>query len=142
MSQRMIAVFVGGGVILAGLFAVAVAVGWIPTDSSSFHAPRWVIAALGAFFIWAGVVFMTSSPESGGRPPPLVSAVGVTLFAVVFDWLAFGPKAGECTGPTIQLGVLSLTHEESCRLAFGTAAALFDVGALFLWLQGLWQLLR
>ena len=138
----MARIFMGGVVVLIGLFVLALALGWVPVAPDSLHAPRWMIGAVGAFFLWIGLVFITTSPETGESPHPLVMAIGVTLFAAAFDWMAFGPSGGECVGPTIQFGTISLTHEESCRLAFGTMAVLLDVAAAGLWIQGLWRLVR
>jgi len=136
MSPRA-AIGTGALVAAVGIAILALSV-WAPGDK--FQAPRWVVAAIGGAFVffggWTAIVYaMGYDPKRGDEtlPPPLVQlaffAPGLTLFAVPFHWVAFGP------GPRAFSGGVSLpfvtisrgTGELSGRIWFGIGAILIDL---------------
>jgi hypothetical protein len=111
---------------------------WAPGEK--FNAPRWVIAAIGGAFVffggWTAIVYALGyDPRRSEEtlPPPLVQlaffAPGLTLFALPFHWVAFGP------GPRAFSGSISLpfiagsqrSGEMSGRIMFGIGAVLIDL---------------
>jgi hypothetical protein len=120
-----------GGLIacLAGGIVIGMAI-W--GDDTGFHAPRWVVAAAGATFLFAGMAII-------GQDYPLFSgilrALLLTCFGGVFTWVSFGPGERQFTS-TISLPLLSFTSGSSSilgRICFAPGAILLDGLALYAW---------
>ena len=92
--------------IAIGLFVVLVSADVIPVDKSSFNAPRWVVGVADLIFVLLGVMVVFVPPRRVGASqgkkttakPALrivthfwLPAVVISLFAVVANWVAFGP---------------------------------------------------
>ena len=64
-------------------------------------------------------------------------ALMVSLLALAFDWIAFGPGERQFTGSVGVAGaaVSSAVGEPAGRVFFGLFALLFDIAAIGLWLR-------
>ena len=51
LPSRRVGLAVGGGVVAVGLLPILAALDILPSEKSSFHAPRWVVAVAG--LAWA-----------------------------------------------------------------------------------------
>jgi hypothetical protein len=136
MSARA-AIVLGAIVAAVGLGILALSV-WAPGEK--FNAPRWVVAAIGGAFVffgsWTAIIYaMGYDPKRGDEtlPPPLVQlaffAPGLTLFAVPFHWVAFGPGSRAFSG-SMSLPFLTISRrsgELSGRIWFGVFAVLIDL---------------
>lgn len=134
-----------------GLFIILLSLDVIHADDSSFHAPRWVVAAVGLIFSLAGVLLavspsrsttsqeaqsssITTSDQAGIRF--WLGAVVILLFALVFNWVAFGPGEREFQGGiTVPFGLFSVEVNETMgRAIFGIGSVMIDViAAAVLW---------
>ncbi|MGD8276714.1 MAG: hypothetical protein PVH00_01755 [Gemmatimonadota bacterium] len=128
--------------IAAGGFIVAIALDVIHAPPESFHAPRWVVAAAGSVFVLAGILLLAGDGDSGFRR--FMVAVLVTVFALPFDWVAFGPGPREFSGSAGVggVGVAGRVGELSGRVVFGIGAVVLDLLALFAWIRFLRRLAR
>jgi hypothetical protein len=122
---------------LVGAAIVAASL-WAPDEK--FHAPRWVVGAAGGSFLffgsWIAVVYATGyDPGRGDEtlPPPLVQLAfflpGLTLFALPFHWIAFGPGERSFSG-SLSLPFVAISHrsgETSGRAMFAIGAVLIDL---------------
>jgi hypothetical protein len=69
-----------------GAFPIGMAIGLIPTEPESMHAPRYIVALAGLlFWVAAGaILFGTSSP----RINHLFGGILLALFAMIGGWVA------------------------------------------------------
>ena len=120
-----------GGVIasLTGLLVIGLAF-W--GDEAGFHAPRWVVGAAGATFLFAGMAIL-------GQDHPLFSAILrallLTCFGAVFTWVSLGPGERQFTS-TVSLPFLRYSSGSSSilgRICFAPGAILLDGWALYSW---------
>jgi len=112
-----------------GLMIVAMAADLVHVDPSDMHAPRWVIAAAGMMFVFAGLVIPASQSYSGGEPTLWIRLIGLLImvcFALVFNWVAFGPGEREFTTSVNGL-VVENSGETFGRSVFGFFAVLVDL---------------
>ncbi|MCF7822429.1 MAG: hypothetical protein K9M17_08340 [Mariprofundaceae bacterium] len=112
-----------------GLMIVLMALDVIHVDPSDIHAPRWVLAASGMMFVFAGLVIPASQSYSGGEPTLWVRLIGwliMVCFALVFNWVAFGPGEREFTTSVNDI-VVGNSGERSGRIVFGFFAVLIDL---------------
>ena len=118
---------IGGGIASAvGLFIIVVSI-W--GDDSGFHAPRWVVGAAGAVFLFAGLaIFSQDHPILSS----LLRALLLTSFGAVFTWVSFGPGDREfSTSVSIPFLTFSRSSSEiSGRICFAPGALLLDGAAL------------
>lgn len=119
--------------IALGVALVAVALGVIPVDPASVHAPGWVLALCGALFGLGGLAVVA-------RRWPAVQSAAVGLIwlaaSVVGGWIALFGEAEHFSGglPVLPPGV----NVGLARALFGTGAVLSL--AVFVW--GTVQLVR
>ena len=131
----------------AGLMCIAVgafimiASGFDP-DDARFHAPRWVVAAAGATFLFAGIAVIKTGGATTQHPGQnygsgygLILALLLTCFAAVANWVAFGPGERTFRGE-LGAGANALPFdigEIFGRLLFSPAALLLDAMAIAAW---------
>jgi hypothetical protein len=136
MSRRG-AIIMGAVVAAVGIAIIALAA-WAPGEK--FHAPRWVVAGAGGAFLFFGsylavIYALGFDPKRSEEtlPPPLVQLAffvpGLTLFALPFHWVAFGPGPRAFSG-SISLPFVTVSQrssELSGRIMFGIGAVLTDL---------------
>jgi hypothetical protein len=124
-------------VALVGIAVVAVA---IFGNADGFHAPRWVVGAVGGAFLffggWTAAVNARGyDPERPQEtlPSPFVQLIvlvpGLLLFAAPFHWIAFGPGPRQFS-MSFSIPFLSMrpgVSEIPGRIAFGLGAVAIDV---------------
>jgi hypothetical protein len=116
--------------ILAGLFPMAAATGFIQVDPDSMHAPRWVIGSAGGLFVLAGIAILAHRHLF---LPSLLVPIILTLFAAVFGWVGLGPGKREFDG-----GLPFVSFEFNNWLGrglFGFFSILMGLVALYSWLR-------
>lgn len=139
----------GGLVVTMGLVPMLAAVGVIPTDDASWHAPRWVGAVAGGLFVVAGLYILTQGAVERLQPGPkrwvqgLFPLVIISGFAVIASWVAFGPGERQFEGSAGNwlVGVSWGGGDLAGRIAFGAGAVFLVVVALIGWwryLAGRW----
>jgi len=134
-----------------GLFIILLSLDVIHADESSFHAPRWIVAVVGLMFFLTGVLLAISPGRSTaaqqgqaeGTPSTVQTGIRfwlgafiILLFALVFNWVAFGPGEREFQGGiTVPFGLFSVEVNETLgRVIFGAGAVMIDViAAAVLW---------
>jgi len=124
----MAAAFVG-----MGLMIVAMAADLIHVEPSDMHAPRWVLAASGMMFVFAGLVIPASQSYSGGEPALWVRLTGLltmACFALVLNWVAFGSGEREFT-TSVNGFVVENSGETFGRSVFGLFAVLVDLWLVY-----------
>ena len=115
--------------IAIGLIVILVSADVILVDESSFNAPRWVVGVASLIFVLLGVMVVLVPPRRVGASqgekttakPALrmvthfwLPAVVITLFAVVANWVAFGPGERQFSGEIdIPLGLFSVETSET-----------------------------
>lgn len=122
--------------VAVGSYLMAISLGLLPSDPTTFKAPRLVVAAAGAVFALGGLmVVLRGSFSPGGQQSTLYQwlefillGAFLVVFAVIFLWIGFGP--GERTFQTqTTLGPVSTSGEGSSltgRCLFG----MFGLGTL------------
>ena len=81
--------------IALGVYPVGVALGLIPHDASSVHAPPWVSFVAGLVFVIAGFMLIIG-PNS--RWNNLLAAIICTIFASIGIWVAAYSLPGSIEG--------------------------------------------
>ncbi len=114
------------------------------------HAPPWVIAASGAVFAVAGLAVLVdvlpelrASPELKGRLHGGLGFVIILLFALIANWIAFGPgeRSGEVTFALPLFG-FSTGGDWLLRAPFACSAVFMNVLVILLVVRGLRGALR
>ncbi len=84
-------------IILMGSLVVAIAMGWIGTDPSRIHAPRWLLIVFGASFVLAGVwsIFQQATRAEGdtrlkGWVNYAFALLVLAALSVICLWAGFG----------------------------------------------------
>jgi hypothetical protein len=98
--------FMGLFATLLGVFIILVSVDIIPADSTSIHAPRWVLTLAGMIFAFAGLyILSTGLTPPGKQASPIVLWIQyflrlgmLTAFAATFLWVGFGSGEREFSG--------------------------------------------
>ena len=119
----------------AGLLIVLVAVGVVPVDPDSLHAPPWVLATAGVVFATAGVAASMRLRESWLND--LLALLVIGGMAVIGSWISFGPGEREFSG-SFSFGPIGLGGPSGPlvgRIAFG-------IGAVMLWAFVVFVVLR
>ena len=143
----------------AGGFILLAAAGFIPAPEESFHAPHWVVGLGGLAFLIAGGILLEGQLFAwlgrDGRRDEFRQAVFevsrywagatiVTIFALMFDWIAFGPGERQFSG-SVGLPFFSVTTsagQSIGRYVFGFCAILLNLLAVWVWAYGIRQLRR
>jgi hypothetical protein len=118
----------GGAFTLAGIAMEAVALGMIPVDPSSIHAPMWVIGTAATVFILPGLWILFAGTTVGRVLEVVVGPVVLVGLLSVLHWVAFGAGVRQCTGG-FSIPFFSArgpVGDLECRVAFGYGALLFD----------------
>lgn len=128
------------GLIAAAMGAFILVMAGFDPDDSRFHAPRWVVGAVGATFVLAGAAAIKSKGVSGPHIDNsagyrLILALLLTCFGAVASWVSFGPGDRKFEGTLgIADGILPFDMSETLgRLLFSPAALLLDFMALAAW---------
>ena len=134
------AVRLWAGLIAAATGAFIIVMAGFDPDESRFHAPRWVVGAVGATFVLAGAAAIISKGMSGphiDNSPgyQLILALLLTCFGAVATWISFGPGERKFEGSLgIADGFLPFDLSETLgRILFSPGALLLDFMALAAW---------
>lgn len=118
----------GGAVTVMGLSVQGMALGVIPVDPSSVHAPMWVLLTAGGMFALVGVWIMAAGTVLGDGLNLVVGPAVLVGMLSMLHWVAFGPGVRQCSGG-FSIPFLSgrgPVGDLECRIAFGYGAVLFD----------------
>lgn len=128
----------GGLVALAGAGLMAVGAGVFPSALSGANAPLWVIIAVGACFLLAGLATLGQRrlPEALAS---LLPCLIVVLFAAIAGWVAWGDGPRQFSF-SLGAGGFGLGGEGVSvgRIVFGFGAVVMNLLALFVcgaWLK-------
>ncbi|MFQ5593862.1 MAG: hypothetical protein ACE5HA_06905 [Anaerolineae bacterium] len=153
------AVFMGLVSSAAGGFVLLAAAGFIPAPEESFHAPHWVVGLCGLAFLIAGGLLLEGQLFAwlgrGGRRDEFRQTIFevsrywagvsiITIFALIFDWIAFGPGERQFSS-SISLPFFSVTTsggQSIGRYMFGFGAIMLNLLAVWGWANGFRQLRR
>jgi hypothetical protein len=102
LGQFIGKVVFGAIFMIVGLLIVLFSLNIIPSTDESFNAPRWVVALTGLFFIVAGTLpmlqglkeLMVFEPSWLRILNNLIMLGFLSLFAIPFNWVAFGSGSG------------------------------------------------
>ena len=138
--SRRASIAAGLAFIAAGMYPLAIGLGFAAARPGSVHAPLWVVAIAGACFVFIGAAFAV--PRGDVRLRGFLLGLVVTGLALVFDWVAFGPGERHFSGGVSFAGTAlrAGSGETSGRIAFGIAAVVLDAFAAwgwYRWLQAL-----
>ncbi len=134
-----------------GLFVIAISLNLIPVEDQSFNAPRWVGGVAGLIFVLGGVLVIIHQREqqrtlTGPRIASevaqfLVAGLLITLFALIGNWIAFGPGDRQFSSAVSVpfITIFQSANEITGRVCFGMFAILLDGLALWVWASGLWR---
>lgn len=137
--------FWGGLLTLVIGFFIMLAACADPRDEA-FHAPRWVVAFVGALLASVGALILSSASSKAreGKPLSTFGAVlvvlALTCAGVVFSYAAFGPGKREFEGE-ISIPFLAVpfgANEYVGRAVFGLAALVIDAFAIAAWYGLVW----
>jgi hypothetical protein len=119
------------GVVIVGLWLIAVSIGLIPVQPGTLHAPLWLLAAIGAVFLLGGLLAATGS---GGGLSTALAASLLSLLGLTGGWVAlFGSSEG--LHATLSGGALSATADAPlpARIGFGIGALIVLSWAGYAW---------
>jgi hypothetical protein len=133
--------------LLAGLFLVGAAVGLLPVDDSTFNAPRWLVAMVGALIAAAGAYVIALPVTTPAQRAALGGAIALGFFTVMgacFTWVLLANATGRGTLSVWGLPVPlpEVAERWLNRVMVGLFALLMDGLALFGWwrlLTGRWR---
>ncbi len=141
-------VIIGFLALLAGLYGLLVAIGFIPPEAVGLRAPPWTAAVAGGVFGLAGaVILLMGMAEREGRSGTwtemLFSGRGwaaaaiITLMAIMGGWIAFGPGEREFEGgfSLLFLTIEGLSPEFQGRCIFGIGTILAGLIAAYAWVD-------
>jgi hypothetical protein len=122
------------GVVLIGLWLIAVAMGFIPVPAGTLHAPQWVLGVIGALFVLGGLLAATSS---GGRVATALAASLLTLLGALGAWVAACGESDMMRMAT-RSGAVAITVPApqaplATRIAFGVGALIVLGWAGYAW---------
>jgi hypothetical protein len=136
MSPRN-SIFAGIACIVVGLPPLAIGTGLLSAAPGKPHAPLWVVTLAGSCFVVLGVSFLV--PSARARTRGFLVGATVTMMAIIFDWIAFGPGERHFSA-TISFGGIaggSGSGETSGRILFGICAIALDGLATWGWYRWL-----
>ena len=114
-------------VMTMGGFILGIGLGFVPVPEESIHAPRWVIAAAGLAFLFAGVAVVQQAFQI--EKFKYVPGLAIVLaLAAVANWVAFGPgdRSGEGTLTVVGISI-PVSSDIAGRIVFGFGAVAIDV---------------
>ncbi|NOY98746.1 MAG: hypothetical protein GXP40_06020 [Chloroflexi bacterium] len=131
----------GGIFFLMGSFVVLVAADIIHTDPGSIHAPRWVLAAAGGLFMFAGMTIALQGAFSPGAQQTALYqwlqyflVLGILVsFSFVFIWIGLGPGEREFSSSS-SIGPITVSgsgDDLMGRCMFGGFGLLMGAGTLW-----------
>lgn len=129
-----------GRLLVSGLFCGVglLVMGMSAWDPGSVNGPWWLGFAAGAVFACGGLAVGTQgTPVERWVGPAAVGGILVG-FAVLGNWIAFGPGPRACTGGVsiLVFGASGSAGEVECRAAFGVGAVFINGLLLTFALQG------
>lgn len=136
----------------AVLGVVVIAAGLIPigaaffADDAGFHAPRWIVALIGAMFVLAGLAVMRrpagAEDAAADLSQSLLGAVIVTAFAVIMAWLLLftSPDEWQSSGSLPFQWLPGLVQNLLFYALLGTMTLLTTAFAVAAWLRVLRRL--
>jgi len=136
----------------SGLFFILVALGIIPTDPDSLHAPEWVLGASGGMFLFVGLfMFVRFIPWPGGEQSIIRHILETALlfltmssFSAVFLWVGFGPGERQFQS-SVSLGPLSIfgmdSKEATGRIMFGGFGVFATLITVYYLVTHIWKLI-
>lgn len=141
-APRGTSLLIGAVFMLAGLMAIAVALGWFAASREDMGAPLWIIGCGGGFFTLTGLAFVL--PDRYSQPRSLIAALLVSTLALALDWIAFaaGERAFGGAFSFAGLSGLAPAAENAGRAFFAMFAVLFSLLALWAWARWLRELRR
>lgn len=136
---------------VAGGFIILISADIIPTDDSSFQAPRWIAGMAGVAFFTTGIILFFRDQRFEFFRDTLIFRfiqfilIGVllTAFGIIPTWIALGPGEREFSGG-ISIPFISVATEQgdlSGRIIFGCGALITDTIAIIYWISGFRRLL-
>ena len=114
-------------VMAMGGFFFGIGLGVVPVPEESIHAPRWVIAAAGLAFLFAGVAVVQQAFQI--EKFKYVPGLAIVLaLAAVANWVAFGPgdRSGEGTLTVVGIAI-PVSSDLVGRIVFGFGAVAIDL---------------
>ena len=127
---------IGVAIAIAGLaaFAMGCVTAWHRVPFSDDH---WLGLPLGMAFVAFGALL--AMPADMSRVRGILAAIVVTGFALMFDWIAFGPGERHFTASASShgAGVRTPVSSTTGRIAFGIVALMMAAGAAWLWVAAL-----
>ena len=122
------------GLVAIGLGVLQIVISVYAGDAG-FNAPRWLLALIGVTFSLAGIILLV--PRRFSKSHAFLIAVLTTAFAVVPNWIAFGPGPRRFStslsfGPAVHE---SFSSDASGRIAFGLSAIVMNMIAVWGWVQ-------
>jgi hypothetical protein len=119
-------------VVAAGLCAVALAANYVGKPTGRFDPVVGLIAGLALAF--AGAILVV--PERQGRTRAWFGALMISCIALLFDWLAFGPRelqdaAALGNGAAVRMHFWQVPG----RVLLASGAVLFNLMALWAWFR-------
>lgn len=141
-TSRNTSLLIGAVFLLAGLLAIAVALGWVAASREDLGAPLWMVGCGGGFFALTGLAFLL--PDRHARSRSLIAALLTSALALTFDWIAFiaGDRAFGGTFSFGRLSGLAAAPENASRVFFAMFAILLSLLALWAWARWLRELRR
>jgi hypothetical protein len=116
-----------------GVFMIGFAV--FRAATTSLPLDDYMAIPAGLIFVFGGV--LVALPADRLRARRVFAALLVSMFAVTFDWIAFGPGERHFSGG-ISLGVGALGYSPgplAGRIAFAIGGLLMTVAALVMWVR-------
>jgi sulfite exporter TauE/SafE len=115
-----------------GFAIVALGSGWIASAPDNLKAPRWVVVSAGLLFVFAGLSLLGPKDQRSSIAA-LLGAIMVSLFALVFSWVAFGSGQRRFSGT-----VRSVVGNASTAVSEWSGRTVFGLGAIALLLMSAW----
>jgi prepilin signal peptidase PulO-like enzyme (type II secretory pathway) len=121
-----------GTLLGAGGLAMAVAVfRTLLTVANPLQDQSMAGFLMGLLLLFAGISI--AQPPGVGFRQYLCGALAITVFALLFDWIAFMPGARDFHTGASSLRQGAQVNSSLGRVAFGGAAVIFDLFALHAW---------
>jgi hypothetical protein len=125
-------------VIGAGMAALAAALGFVSTSTSSAHASRVPLGAVGVLLTSSGILLGQWVPTPS-RSAYALSGVAVGSMSILFGWVALYGEASGFSGGVGGGGVMVSFGGSALipRIAFGLVGIVFGLGSLWMWKRAL-----
>lgn len=123
----LVPVLIFGGV---GVAVILMGSGVIPLDPESQHAPRWVLLFCGIPFLSVGLLVISQHFNAFSWYRDFAGLIIFTSFAVIMDWIAFGPGDRE-----FDSNISGAAANIAGRIAFGLGGVFFSAIAVSGWLR-------